>query len=174
MLRSARRPLLLGALAPLLLAACQRPHVHDASCESGLVKGAPAAQAAAPAQPSATATAAAAVAAPELSSADALASFDEAWQTIHDTHFDPKFNGVDWDAVKTELRPRAEAAHTRAELRAVIGEMIGRLGQSHFGLIPSDILPDAAGGGHDQSGGLGFDVRLRDGQIGRASCRERV
>ena len=163
MLRSARRPLLLGALAPLLLAACQRPHVHDASCESGLVKGAPAAQAAAPAQPSATV--AAAVAAPELSSAEALASFDEAWQTIHDTHFDPKFNGVDWDAVKTELRPRAEAAHTRAELRAVIGEMIGRLGQSHFGLIPSDILPDAAGGGHDQSGGLGFDVRLRDGRL---------
>ena len=38
--------------------------------------------------------------------AQALASFDEVWQTVHDTFFDPTFGGLDWDAVKAELRPK--------------------------------------------------------------------
>ena len=37
-------------------------------------------------------------------------TFDAAWTIVRDTHFDPKMNGVDWDAVRTELRPRALAA----------------------------------------------------------------
>src|SRR5436190_1348151 len=32
-------------------------------------------------------------------------TFDAAWKIVRDTHFDPKMNGVDWDAVRTELRP---------------------------------------------------------------------
>ena len=39
-------------------------------------------------------------------------TFDAAWKIVRDTHFDPKMNGVDWDAVRTELRPRALAAGT--------------------------------------------------------------
>lgn len=69
----------------------------------------------------------------------ALETFDAAWTLIHETHFDPDFNGVDWDAVKTELRPRAAAATTEAELRDVVREMLARLGQSHFELIPREV-----------------------------------
>jgi carboxyl-terminal processing protease len=78
----------------------------------------------------------------------ALASFDEAWQTINDTYYDPKFGGVDWDAVKRELRPRAEAATSPDQVRAMIRDMVSRLGQSHFGLLSmassADTLPGAA------------------------------
>ncbi|MEO7273405.1 MAG: S41 family peptidase [Vicinamibacterales bacterium] len=86
-------------------------------------------------------------------------TFDAAWTIVRDTHFDPKMNGVDWDAVRTELRPRALAATTPGELRAVIREMLGRLGQSHFALLPSSAdsprqVPVDAGGD------TGFEVRL--------------
>jgi len=151
------------AIASLLVAACQQPHQCNPSCEAGLLTNLdPPAAPAEEAQQSAVAVHEHTDQA--LSSAEALAAFDQTWQTIHDTHFDPSFNGVDWNALRTELRPRAEAARTRAELRAVLDDMLGRLAQSHFAVIPSDALPEAAGA-HDQSGGLGFDVRLRDGHL---------
>jgi carboxyl-terminal processing protease len=89
----------------------------------------------------------------------ALETFDKAWTIIRDTHFDVTMNGVDWETVRTELRPRAAEAGTDSELRAVIREMLGKLGQSHFALIPS--TADASTGGRlDLSAGPGFDFRL--------------
>ena len=66
-------------------------------------------------------------------------TFDAAWTTVRDSHFDKTMNGVNWDGVRAELRPRAEAARSDAELRAVVRDMLGRLGQSHFALIPSSV-----------------------------------
>lgn len=82
--------------------------------------------------------------------------FDAAWIIVRDTHFDPTFNGVNWDQVRDELRPRAEAARTPEALRAVIEAMLARLGQSHFAVVP------AAAGGEvaDLSGSPGFEFRL--------------
>jgi carboxyl-terminal processing protease len=87
-------------------------------------------------------------------------TFDAAWTIIRDTHFDKTMNGLDWDAVRAELKPRAAAAKTDSELRAVIRDMLGRLGLSHFALIPStaDSRDGGGGGGADP----GFDVRLVD------------
>ena len=68
-------------------------------------------------------------------------------------------NGVDWDAVRTELRPRALAAATPGDLRAVIRDMLGRLGQSHFALLPSS-ADSPRETPADAGGDPGFDVRL--------------
>jgi carboxyl-terminal processing protease len=100
-----------------------------------------------------------------------IATFDRAWQIIHDTHFDSTFNGVDWTALRDELRPRAIRATSIDELRAVIREMTGRLRQSHFSLIPREFADTLApvsaadtlagdGGGAVVTGDLGLDVRL--------------
>ena len=74
-----------------------------------------------------------------------LAAFDEAWQTIQDTFYDPSFGGIDWKSVREELRPRAVAAKTPDDLRAVIREMLARLKRSHFALLSvganDDTLP---------------------------------
>ncbi len=94
----------------------------------------------------------------------AAETFDAAWSIIRDTHFDKTMNGLDWDAVRAELKPRAAAAKSDAELRAVIRDMLGRLGLSHFALIPSSAdAPAGTGGrsdGGDTSANPGFDVRL--------------
>lgn len=68
-----------------------------------------------------------------------IADFDRAWELVRDTHYDEDYNGVDWDAVRAELRPKAQKATTRGEVRAIINDMVGRLNQSHFGLIPEEV-----------------------------------
>jgi carboxyl-terminal processing protease len=88
----------------------------------------------------------------------AVATFDAAWTIVRDTHFDKTFNGVNWDAVRSELRPRAAAAKTTAELRSVLRDMLGRLGQSHFTIVPS--TPDGTNDVATGTAEPGFDVRL--------------
>jgi carboxyl-terminal processing protease len=107
---------------------------------------------------------------------DAVAIFDTAWGIIRRTHWDTTYNGVNWVALRDTLRPRAAAARTRGELRLVLSEMLGRLRQSHFSIIPqesadatgagggsADRSPGRAGG--DQPGWLGFETRLLGGAM---------
>ncbi len=61
--------------------------------------------------------------------------FDEVWQTVNDAYYDPTFGGLNWNAVRDELRPKAEAAPSTDAARLVINDMLGRLKQSHFALI---------------------------------------
>jgi carboxyl-terminal processing protease len=94
-----------------------------------------------------------------------LRSFHRAWKIVDQQHFDPTFNGVDWDAVLDDYRPRAEAAPDRAAMRAVVRAMLAELGQSHFALIDQESL---RGGERSTNasppGTAGFDVRIRDGR----------
>lgn len=99
--------------------------------------------------------------------AEAAAVFDSAWSIIQRTHWDTTYNGVNWRQVRTDLRPKAEAARTRGALRAVLSEMVGRLNQSHFALIPQEIA-DAApstSAANRSGGSLGFDVRWLDREM---------
>ena len=93
----------------------------------------------------------------------ATETFDAAWTIIRDTHFDKTMHGLDWDAVRAELKPRAASATSPAELRAVIRDMLGRLGLSHFALIPAGgetSAPGANAASADTSGDTGIEVRL--------------
>lgn len=97
--------------------------------------------------------------------ADALVTFDSAWTIIRRTHWDTTYNGVNWQAVRDELRPRAAAARTRGELRLVLADMVSRLRQSHFSIIPQEVSDATMGRGdgaarQGASGSLGFDTRL--------------
>ncbi|MBI3696198.1 MAG: hypothetical protein HY238_15345, partial [Acidobacteria bacterium] len=74
-----------------------------------------------------------------------LDSFDKVWSTIRDQHWDPKLGGLDWTAVRDELRPKMEQADTMPQARAVLEEMIGRLRQTHFSIVPGDLYKDLDG-----------------------------
>ena len=68
----------------------------------------------------------------------ALATFDETWNTVEQSDVELNHGGVDWVAVKVELRPKAMNATSREELRAILQDMLSRLKRSHFGIIPAE------------------------------------
>ena len=90
-------------------------------------------------------------------------TFDAVWTIVRDSHFDPAFDRAQWDRIGAELRPKAAVAKTPGELRAVLADMLGRLGLSHFAVIPGS--SDSPGKTGDISAQPGFDVRLIEGQL---------
>lgn len=90
-------------------------------------------------------------------------TFDAVWKIVKDGHFDPAFDVAKWDRVGADLRPKAIEAKTPGEFRAVLADMLGRLGLSHFAVIPS--TPDTPGDHAGLNGQPGFDVRLIDTQL---------
>jgi carboxyl-terminal processing protease len=120
--------------------------------------------------------------------AELVASFDQVWTTIRDQHWDANLNGADWNAARDELRPKVEQARTDDEARAAINELIARLDQSHFGIIPAeayarlDELPSGQqrsgedGASHGESGirvrvvdGVALVTRVDPGSAGEAA-----
>ena len=93
----------------------------------------------------------------------AAETFDAVWTIVRDSHFDPAFDRAAWDRVNAELRPKAIAAATPGELRGVLRDMLGRLGLSHFAVIPA--TPDAPNDRADLGAEPGFDTRLIDHQL---------
>ncbi len=65
-----------------------------------------------------------------------LASFDMIWDTVRSRAWRAAVEGLDWQAVRDELRPRYAAAKSEAERRALLKQMLSRLGLSHYALIP--------------------------------------
>jgi len=103
----------------------------------------------------------------------ALETFDTAWRIIHETHFDTTFNGVDWSALREELRPQVETVTTRRELRAILDEMLGRLEQSHFAIIPQEAVDTLDPFQRDVSGEVG-DIGLEARLIGEQVVVTRI
>nr|MDQ3370192.1 S41 family peptidase [Myxococcota bacterium] len=92
-----------------------------------------------------------------------LASFDVMWQRVHDSFYDPTFGGLDWAAVKTELRPKVAATTTREDTRKIMNEALERLGKSHFGVWGGKELEDAAESAPRGDADVGLDIRILGG-----------
>ncbi len=60
-----------------------------------------------------------------------VAIFREVWETVNQNLYDPKFNGVDWKAMKQKYEPQAKQAESPAALAAVINQMLAELRISH-------------------------------------------
>jgi carboxyl-terminal processing protease len=93
-------------------------------------------------------------------------SFEFVWKTIRDQHFDPTLGGLDWQAVHDELRPKVENAQSIDEARGAMIDMISRLHQSHFAIIPADVYEniEAPAGKGDRGGSTGLQIRVIDGK----------
>jgi carboxyl-terminal processing protease len=85
-------------------------------------------------------------------------SFEYVWKTIRDKHWQTKPGGLDWQAVHDELRPAIDKADSMDAARAVMNDMIGRLHQTHFAIVPGDLYSDLNHGRGEITTGL--DVRL--------------
>lgn len=100
-----------------------------------------------------------------VDSALAGATFDSAWSRIGNSYYDTAMRGIDWNALRSELRPRALAASTLQELRRVLVEMLGRLGESHFAIIPAERTPALERGEANGVADVGMELRLIEGRL---------
>jgi carboxyl-terminal processing protease len=94
-----------------------------------------------------------------------LQSFEYVWTAIRDKHWQTKPGGLDWQAIHDEFKPKIEAADSLDAVRTVMNQMLGRMHQSHFGIVPADLYSnvDASHGGGDLSAGI--DVRVVKSQV---------
>src|SRR6266849_2832979 len=88
-----------------------------------------------------------------------LDSFEKVWTTVRDKHWQTKPGGLDWNAIHDEFRPHAEKAATRNEMRAVMSDMLARLGQTHFAIVPASVYALLAEGAPG-TGVTGLDLRV--------------
>lgn len=93
-----------------------------------------------------------------------LESFELAWHTVNESYPYEDFQGTDWQAVHDELLPEAKKASTAEEVRPVITEMVGRLGVSHFGVIPKEKYDNDVG--TESSQGSSVPVKSDKSELG--------
>ena len=90
-----------------------------------------------------------------------IESFEHVWTTVRDKHWDPKLGGLDWQAVRDELRPRVEHATTMEQARAAMDDMLARLKQTHFAIVPAVVYEEI--GGAKGEGRTGMELRVVEG-----------
>ncbi len=94
-----------------------------------------------------------------------IESFEKVWTTVRDKHWEKKPGGLDWQAVHDELLPKEQKARTMEQARAVMEEMLRRLKETHFAIIPADIYETVdATGVTDRDTWVGVDVRVLEDQ----------
>ena len=74
---------------------------------------------------------------------------------------------MDWTAIHDEFRPKMELAAGTPRARDVLREMLSRLRQTHFAIVPGSVYADVEPSASDEThgdGSTGIDVRVLDGQ----------
>ena len=99
-----------------------------------------------------------------LTPAERVEIFEEVWRTINDEYYDPTFNGVDWQDVRTRYRPRFEAAASDWEFYGLFEIMLSELRDGHTSLIPPPLpeLPQVQG---DQPHTIGLRLGEAEGHV---------
>jgi carboxyl-terminal processing protease len=93
-------------------------------------------------------------------------TFEIVWRTIKEKHFDPKFNGVDWNKVHELYAPRIGRVKNDKEFYELLQQMLGELHQSHFVVLPPDIVSSNKTDSKEPvEGSTGIQVRLIDDQV---------
>ncbi len=67
-----------------------------------------------------------------------LAVFDDAWETIQERYYDPKFHGIDWQLQRATFRPAAARAGKPHEFYDVLRQMIASLKDAHTRVYSPD------------------------------------
>src|SRR5581483_2255158 len=67
----------------------------------------------------------------QLSPKQRLKLFDQVWRLVGEKYYDANFNGVNWNAVRDQYRPRAEAAANDENLYELLKSMTGELHDAH-------------------------------------------
>jgi carboxyl-terminal processing protease len=107
-----------------------------------------------------------------VSNSQYLQVFEEVWSTVNETYFDPKFGGLDWDAVHAKYEPLISSAKDDETLYQRLNHMLWELNVSHTGVFPADKWPTVEPVIF-KAGEIGIDVRLLDNQAVITRIKER-
>lgn len=66
--------------------------------------------------------------------------FEEAWRTIRDGYYDPKFHGHDWVKLHDQYKQRCVKASTSTDFRDMFNWLLGELNSSHMALTAPERL----------------------------------
>ena len=92
-----------------------------------------------------------------------IRSFETAWKTVNQEHYDPSFGGVDWKEAYEEYETKIVAVGNQEKAILLINQMLFKLNLSHFLTVyPDDMkkyMPIISA-----EGGIGIDVRLLHGE----------
>ncbi len=92
-------------------------------------------------------------------------SFEYVWTTVRDKFWDPAIEGIDWNAVHSQLKPEMDRARTMEQARGVLRKMLDRLHLTHFEIIPSDAYSDLEATTAPRGDGeTGIDLRVVNGK----------
>jgi carboxyl-terminal processing protease len=58
-------------------------------------------------------------------------TFEQVWQTVNENFYDPKFNGVDWQAMRQKYATQAAQAQSSEAFANLVNQMLAELGASH-------------------------------------------
>ena len=93
-----------------------------------------------------------------------LGIFEEVWQRVNETYFDPAFGGLNWKAVHDRYVPRVAAALKDEEFYGLVNQMLWELKVSHANFVPPGSLalyePLVFA-----EGSPGLDIRLINGAV---------
>lgn len=67
----------------------------------------------------------------ELSAKDRTEAFEEVWKTVNEKYYDPKFNGVNWRAIRERYRPLVNSATSDDDFYGLLKRMVGELRDAH-------------------------------------------
>ncbi len=68
--------------------------------------------------------------------------FEQSWRVLAEHFYDPKFHGIDWDAVRTRYRPLVKHVAMKEDLFVLISLMMGELNSSHMGISGLTATPE--------------------------------
>jgi len=94
-----------------------------------------------------------------------LASFDSAWTRVRDSYYDATMRGLNWVALRDSLRPIVEQGTSRNDTRRAISTLLGKLGESHFGVLPGEAMDAGAASVSGLPGDAGLVVRFIDSTL---------
>ncbi len=87
-------------------------------------------------------------------------SFEKIWTTIRDKHWEKNPGGLDWQAIHQEYRPKIDQAENMEDARKVMRDMLDRLHETHFGIIPSSTFGEVDAGDQRGDGSTGIELRV--------------
>jgi len=87
--------------------------------------------------------------------------FEEAWRTIRDGYYDPKFNGHDWVKLHDKYKERCVYASTSNDFRDMFSLLLGELNSSHVGFYAANRVETQK----DATGMIGAELMPAEGGI---------